>query len=273
MLGVLDAKTCIGVFASKGGFKLVQHFPVGTVANGMDTQLKPPLQGGLAHRQHCLHGRGRSAAVVGPVTVGLEQPGAARPQGAVGDQLDRPYGEKITLAVNFRPSLEPSVEQGFVPASQHHPQSCGQLSPGIQGAVGVDIGLAAAGILKTGDAISGKLRQRQAQCFPVAFGRVIWHDPEHQIHGVFRQDTCRTAIVVLDDLAAIDEHRVPVYPRQRHGPGIKLDGMSTGVVEHDRVVGADLAEQSVRLETLDLCGRWRDPFALVPAVADDPFPG
>lgn len=68
---------CVGKFF-KGSFVTVQNFPVGTVTNGVGTNLKAVLQSVYSGFLYKFHGQGFVAKMSWSVGIFLQQPSPAR---------------------------------------------------------------------------------------------------------------------------------------------------------------------------------------------------
>ncbi len=97
VLGVLDAPAQVRLVrvGLVGALINVQHLAVGAVADGVHAQLVVVLQGQPRRLFECIHRARVQSGARGQVGVGLEQPGAVRPQRPVHRNLDRPDGQPV----------------------------------------------------------------------------------------------------------------------------------------------------------------------------------
>ena len=77
MLGMFDTKPDTPVLAIKQPVKDIKHFPVGPVANGMNSNLKSMLIRLVSNITHDFDWHGWQAHIARPVTIGFKQPGTA----------------------------------------------------------------------------------------------------------------------------------------------------------------------------------------------------
>ena len=94
-----------------------------------------------------------------------------------------------------------------------------------------------------------------------------------QFLSVFGKDTGWIAGCVPDDFSTFRTGGLSVDIGKLQGTGIDQGCMAAGVREKDRIVRRHPTEQMVGLKAFDHLLRRRVPFALVPAPAENPFPG
>ena len=173
----------------------VQHLAVGPVADGVNTELIPVLNGQLRGLADIGRVFGVQAAALRLVGVRLEQPRAARPQRAIHLPLDGADGEIIparsdgAVAVEVRRKL-------LVRGPQHHPHAQPQFVALGHAPEHIYRRQRRSRIFERGDALGETLVRGQANHLAqVRSRRPV--NPVHQPLGLFAQQPGRVALLVF----------------------------------------------------------------------------
>ncbi len=273
VLGVLDAPAQVrrlGV-RREGLLVDVEHLAVGAVADGVDAHLVAVLDRELGDLARAVQGEGVEAGRVGAVAVGLQQPGAARAQGAVEPQLDAAHGQAVVGVVVG--AVEGELFFQVVLGAQHHdPQPHAEVALVGRPLQEIDRLEARARVVEGGDAFrQAFLGGELDDLAHLGRGGLRRTGAVDELFGGLAQEARGASPRVLQDVAAFRRLGRLVDAGELHGLGVDEDGVAAGVGEDHRVVGRDGAQRVVEGEALHVGLGHLGPLVLVPAAAADPL--
>ena len=280
MLRVLDAPTPVlhRRIRLEGGLEDVERLAVGTIADGVHTELHAVGGGDGRQLLHLGHWRRVEAAAAGRVAVGREHPGAARAERAVEGLLDGRDGEVVVVQAHRLVGGQLRLDV-LVAVAHHDPQADAERALGSGLLQHVDGGEVLTGVLERRDALlqRGLDRQRDltARVGGAFRGRLLRHPRGQRVFGQvgrgLAQHADGSAARVFEDLAA---RRVLAGRRDAgglHGLRVHVDGVPAGVLEKHRIVRRYLAERVVNRKALDVGLGHRRPLLLMPAASANPL--
>ena len=186
----------------------VQRLAVGAVADRVHAQLKAVLHRQLRGRANVVHRRRVQSGAVWLVGIGLEQPGAARSEGAVNRSLDGAHGE-MTVAVVDHPVLRQLLRFLLESGAHHDPQPDAELVFVDHRFHAIDGLEGRSGVMKRRDALRQRLLGRQLEhatltrhAFVVGRCRLPGAALD-QARGGLAEKARRVALRVFQDLAAL----------------------------------------------------------------------
>ena len=242
----------------------VHHDPIRPVADGVDARLEPRLRRGQRPGVDLGFGGGQEARRARFVAVGGQHRGPARPERAVGADLDRAHREVVVAIVRDRAGLEERLELRQRPA-EHHVEARLEGPTVNQPLVGLDLVAAHPGIVHHRQAQLASLGVGQEDLLlELSRGRIGNAGP-HQPHGAVDHHARRVAGGIADVAAALGVGRRLPHLGDPERQGVGDGGVAIDPREEHRVVGRH------RVERVPGWPGGVGPVVLVPRAPEDPL--
>src|SRR5437867_13395780 len=119
-LSVFDSQPWVAglVHLFEGAYIGIQHHAVGSITDGMSTNLRSAFERATSQAVDFRSGSSDHPSCLRVVAIGLKQRCASRTQCSIGKELERTDGQ-LMVRIYFRSSLQPLCYEGLIASIQH----------------------------------------------------------------------------------------------------------------------------------------------------------